>query len=236
MKAIIVEDEPPARVELERLLAAYPEIEIAGTAASLLTARGLLLRVRPDVVFLDINLSGESGFDLLDDVDPETAVVFATAYDEFALRAFDASAIDYLLKPIEPARLSSCVERLRHRFPPNERATSVYSTSRWIFVEGGSPTFVQIADIACVRAYRGQTELIVASGQRHVVDRSLQEWQRRLPESDFALVHRSAIVNLAHVTRVEAGSNYSYDVYVRGLDQPITMSRRQAARLRTSLS
>src|SRR5262245_49751431 len=112
LRALIVDDERLARNELSRLLAKHPEIEIAGEAANANEARKAIADLEPDLLFLDVEMPGESGFDLLASLDSVPFVVFTTAYDEYALRAFDVSALDYLVKPIEPQRLARSVERL----------------------------------------------------------------------------------------------------------------------------
>jgi two-component system, LytTR family, response regulator len=238
MKAIIVDDEPPARAEMRRLLAAFDDVEVVGEAASVDAARALLLRVRPDVLFVDINLNGASGFDLLDDVDPDVAVIFATAFDEFAVKAFEAAALDYLLKPIEPERLAACIARVA-AWHDQQQESSVPSSSfrgqSWIFLEGARPEFIEIPSIVCIRAAHGAVEVITSDGKTRVATSTLAEWQQKLPPGDFVLMHRSTIVNLRHVARVEPWSNYSYRVFVKGMPDPIVMSRRQAAKLKAHL-
>src|SRR5262245_20602904 len=118
MKALIVDDERLARNELRRLLGRHPEIEIVGEAASAVQARRALEDLEPDLLFLDVQMPGETGFDLLASLDCVPLVVFTTAYDEYALRAFEVNALDYLVKPIEPRRLASTVSRLLARAGP----------------------------------------------------------------------------------------------------------------------
>ncbi len=112
MKAILIDDERLARVELRRLLAAHPEIEIAGEAQNSSEAIGLIAEVSPDLLFLDIEMPGASGFDLLEQLDDVPQVVFTTAFDEYAIKAFEVNALDYLLKPISPARLAAALLRV----------------------------------------------------------------------------------------------------------------------------
>ena len=236
IKAIVVDDEAPARREMKRLLAEHPSVAVVGEARDLSTARGLLLRTRPDAVFLDIRLGKESGFDLLDDVDPDTAVVFVTAYGEHAVRAFEASAVDYLVKPVEPGRLALSIERLEGAAGGDAPRGEPFTTLSWIFLDTGSESaFVEIATITHVVADRGGSR-IHTSGRRALPSgKSLVEWERRLPAEDFLRVHRGAIVNLRHVDRVEPWSNYSYRVHLKGWDEPITMSRRYAVDVRDRL-
>jgi two-component system LytT family response regulator len=118
MKALIVDDERIARQELRRLLAAHTEIEIAGEARTGEEALELIRRLDPDVLFLDIRMPGMTGFEVLEQLDDVPQVIFTTAYDEYALRAFEVSALDYLLKPVEPARLAAAIRKLLPRVVP----------------------------------------------------------------------------------------------------------------------
>lgn len=242
IKAVIVDDEAPARRELRRLLDVHNAIHVVGEAADLAGARSLLLRVRPDVIFLDIRLGRQSGFDLLSDVDAETAVVFVTAFDTYAVQGFEASAIDFLLKPVEPARLARSIERLCRLFERSGTAGAATSspqsfvTSRWIFVDTGQqPEFIEVDAITHLVAEVGATRIHTADGTSRLTSKPLIEWERRLAAGDFKRVHRAAIVNIRHVQRVEPWSNYSYRLHIVGAAEPVTMSRRHALSLRDDL-
>jgi two-component system LytT family response regulator len=239
IKAIVVDDEAPARREMRRLLAAHEDaISVVGDARDLATARGLLLRTRPDVVFLDIRLGKASGFDLLEDVDEETAVVFVTAYDDFAVRAFEASAVDYLVKPVEPGRLAQSVERLEglaSRAKPG-RGAAPFTPHHWVFLDSPEASeFVELASITHVSSDARGSRVHTNEGRSIPAARTLAEWERRLPEDDFLRVHRGAIVNLRHVERVEPWSHYGYRLHLRGWAEPVAMSRRYARDVRRRL-
>ena len=240
IKAIVIDDEAPARREMHRLLEAHADaVAVVGEARDLDTARGLLLRTRPDVVFLDIRLGKSSGFELLDDVDEETAVVFVTAYDDYAVRAFEASAVDYLVKPVEPERLARSVERLEARTASAARCgpdTAPFSSRRWLFLdtpEAGE--FLELAAITHVTADPRGSRIHTREGRILPAARTLADWERRLPGDDFLRVHRGAIVNLRHVERVEPWSHYGYRIHLRGWDEPVAMSRRYARDVRERL-
>lgn len=240
LKAVIVDDEPPARREMRRLLADYDEIKVVGEAGDLEVARGLLLRTRPDVVFLDVRLGRRSGFELLTDIDHETSVIFVTAYDHYAVRAFDESALDYLVKPVDARRLRASVERLKSISGDGSRGgtrdSHTYSSTRWVFLDSGdAQEFIEIANIAHIGAEGGGSRVTTTDKRARISNRSLSDWERRLTTGDFVRVHRSAIVNLRHVEQVESWFQYSYRIRVRGLAEPVIMSRRHAARLRDVL-
>jgi two-component system LytT family response regulator len=236
IKAIIVDDEPPAPREMKRLLAEHGDVNVTGEAGDIAVAAGLLLRTRPDVVFLDIQLGKRSGFELLEQIDPETAVVFVTAFDAYAVKAFETSAIDYLVKPVSHDRLTLALERVRDRQSDSRRDTrsaSVYSGNRWIFLEGRDhQDFVEIDTITHIEAGEGGTTVYIRDGRVRTTTRSLSYWESRLPAGDFVRVHRSIIVNLRHVEKVEEWFHYSYRLTIAGYKGSLAMSRRYAARLR----
>lgn len=242
IKVIVVDDEAPARREMRRMLEAVEGVRMVGEAKDLVTARGLSHRTRPDAVFLDIQLGRESGFELLPDLDEATAVVFVTAYDRYAVDAFEEMALDYLLKPVDPLRLSQSIERIE-RFLHARRvvtagdAPAPFTGARWIFLQGGERAeFVRIDSISRIDSERGGSTARTAEGLVIGTTRSLEDWIRRLPAAEFRRVHRSTIINLGQVERVERWSNYTFRLHLRGDPKPVTMSRRYAARLRDELS
>lgn len=243
IEAIIVEDEAPARREMHRLLAEHDTIRVVGEAKDVDGARGLLLRTRPEVVFLDVRLGRASGFDLLGDVDEETAVVFVTAHDDYAVRAFEEHALDYLVKPVEPARLAEAIVRVERfvaaRGDPEASAASrepaPFTPLRWVFLEVDAPEFLEVDAITQLVAEEGGSRVHTVDGRVRASRNSLAAWRERLPEGDFARVHRSTLVNLRHVEHVEPWSNYTYRLHLRGSDAPVTMSRRHASRIRDLL-
>jgi two-component system LytT family response regulator len=208
-------------------------VHVAGEAASVADAARLVNATGADVVFLDIQLAGETGMDLLPLLGPDVDVVFVTAYDEHALRAFEVNALDYLLKPVAPERLAVTVSRLGAAQPPPPARESVTYEDRLFLRLGQERAFVRVRDIAAIEADGdGSTLLLAPRLVRKPSAKSLGEWEKRLPERQFVRIHRSTIVNLEYVERLEPWSHSSQRVYLRGLKEPVTMSRRFGARLR----
>jgi two-component system LytT family response regulator len=269
LRALLVDDERLARSELRRLLAVHPEIEVAGEAASVAEAVEQVTALDPDVVFLDIQMPGASGFELLERVEPGFQVVFVTAFDAHAVRAFEVNALDYLLKPVSPERLERAVGRvLRRAESPGQQEgqggqgagrEGADGTARaddagdpdgaippggerplelddHLFVAGERRAgFVKVGAIACILGAGDYSELVLPDGQRHLILRPLKEWERRLPEKQFVRIHRASIVNLEHVERVERDRIESFVLHVRGVPEPLRMSRRHAARLKLKM-
>ncbi|MGH9417218.1 MAG: LytR/AlgR family response regulator transcription factor [Terriglobales bacterium] len=237
MKALLVDDERLARRELARLLAAHPRIEVAGECASADEAETAIARLRPELIFLDVQMPGRSGFELLESLDAVPAVIFTTAFDEFALRAFEVSAVDYLVKPIVPARLAAAIAKLAARAP----AQAPLDAERQIFVRDGERCwFVRLRDVLLFASEGNYTRLHFAParatgpGDHALVLRSLDALEARLDPEVFFRASRQHIVNTAAIERLDPWPNGGLRARLRGgLDVPI--SRRQALRFQARM-
>jgi two-component system, LytTR family, response regulator len=233
-RAIIVDDERLARVELRSMLDDYPQVQVVGEADGVEAAAELVRTAGPDVVFLDVQMPGLSGFELFDHVDASFKTIFVTAYDAHALRAFEVNALDYLLKPVSPRRLARAIERLgaesRDAEPQPRRLD--YG-DRLFLTADDKPRLLKVEAIAFIRAADDYSEVHTSDGKALLVQKPLKEWEGRLPENCFWRIHRSTIVNVEYVERIEENLNRSYLVYLRGIAQPFLVSRRYASELRT---
>jgi two-component system, LytTR family, response regulator len=233
--AVIVDDERLARRELRTLLedAHAEHVHVVGEANSVVESARLVNATDADVVFLDIQLAGETGMDLLPLLGADVDVVFVTAYDEYTLRAFEVNAVDYLLKPVVPERLALTVSRLVAAQPVAESRDAVGYDDRLFLRLGDQRAFVRVRDIMAIEADGdGSTLRLAPHHARKPSGKSLREWEQRLPDRQFVRIHRSTIVNLEYVERLEPWSHSSQLVYLRGLSESLTMSRRFGARLR----
>jgi two-component system LytT family response regulator len=232
-RALIVDDERLARRELAYLLEAHPEIEVAGEAASLEQAVEAVNQLKPDVIFLDIQMPGASGFDLFDRVNLNAHVIFVTAHDEFALRAFEVNALDYLMKPLNPRRLTQAIERYLGRTRADSPPMKSLNLGDSIFLSiDQAPRFVKLESLVCILAEGDYSRLIGVAGPIGMVLKPMKEWEQLLPERHFCRIQRSAIINCEQVVRFEACLNGAYLVHMKHLDRPLVMSRRFARRFR----
>ena len=227
MRVVIVDDEPLARLGVRQLLAKHANVAIAGEARDGREAVALLTAIRPDVVFLDVQMPELGGFDVLHALPPDTRplVIFLTAYDTFAVQAFDAQAIDYLVKPINEARFDAAVTRARERL---RAAEAMKQAERLVFSTGGVDLMVAPDEIAWIEA-DDYYAAVHALGRRHLVRESLSSLEARLDSTRFVRVHRSAIVNLAHVREVRSAAPGESAIVLRdGSSLPISRRRREA--------
>lgn len=228
MRALIVDDERLARVELRRLLAAHPAIEIVGEAADAGEARDQIDALDPALIFLDIEMPGETAFDLLASLDAAPLVVFTTAFDHHAVRAFEVSALDYLLKPIEPARLATAIERVLAAEADKPRPAAAEPAGRVFVRDGDRCWFVTLADVPVIESEGNYARLDVPG--QPLLARSLGYLEARLAASFFR-ANRKQLVNLGHVARIEPGPGGGLILILSG-GREIEMSRRQAAKFR----
>ena len=227
MKALIVDDERLARVELARLLAAHPEVEIAGEARNGEEALDLIHRLAPDVVFLDIQMPGMTGFELLEKLDDVPPVIFTTAYNEYAIRAFEVSALDYLMKPIAAGRLAAALAKVRPR-PERGRLEQVFVR------DGDRCWIVRMAEIFLLES-EGNYTRVYFGVERPLIRRSLNALEEQLDPAVFFRAGRKEMINLKWIDKVDLAVSGGLVVTLRG-GRTVEMSRRQSARLREVLS
>ena len=237
LRVVIVDDARLARHELQHLLAAHPGVECVGQADDVPAARTLIAQTRPDLLLLDIQLPSGSGFEVLDGLAPAPAVVFTTAYDQYAVQAFAANALDYLLKPVQPQRLAQALAKVEQAratpLPPSgeERLTP---EAQVFLREGERCCFVQVRRISRV-VVDGNYARVWFDGQSLLLARSLSALEARLPQALFFRVNRNTLVNLGQVRSVELGIAEGYALGLAD-GSTVEVSRRQARELRERLA
>jgi len=231
--ALIVDDERIARNELEYLLRDYPQFEIVGQAASVNEAVEHIKALKPELIFLDVQMPGASGFELFERIPIEAWVIFITAYEEFALRAFEVNALDYLTKPVRQQRLSAALDRFEHRVRLEAPAIGLKMSDSILLTIGRRARFVKIASIDYILAEGDYTRVIVEGSSIGTVLKSMKEWEKELPENHFYRIQRSTIVNCEHVDRLEKHESGGFAVYLRNVETPLIMSRRSAREFRS---
>ena len=235
IRALVVDDERLARVELKKLLEEQDRVEVIGEADNAEKAVELVDQYKPDVVFLDIQMPGRSGLDAVEAFCSDVYIVFVTAYDRYAIRAFEVNALDYLLKPVKAERLSSSLARVRAMSTSRANIGSLEYDDPLFLTLNGHSTFLPVKKIACIQSAGDYTEVCSIDSRRGLVNLTLKQWAERLPRHRFVRIHRSALVNVEHVTKIEKRKNYTYGVYVKGFEEPLSMSRRYARLVKNEL-
>jgi two-component system, LytTR family, response regulator len=242
MRALIVDDERLARKELMSLLSNHDNVEVIGEALNVDDAKEKIEQQQPDVIFLDIQMPEKTGFDLLEELDHVPLVVFITAYDEFAIQAFQVNALDYLLKPIEPERLAETLKKLEKKLEEmkNEKEEVESSLDKLtlndqVFVKDGDRCwFVKLANVRLFES-DGNYIKVYFDNNKPMIHKSLNALDERLDEKSFFRASRKHIINLSWVESIEPWFNGGLVVTLKGGDR-IEVSRRQAARFKDLMS
>lgn len=236
MKAIIVDDERLARNELKTLLAAYKDIEVIAECANAAEAKEKIDSLKPDVVFLDINMPGKSGLELVEEISALPDVVFITAYDEHAIKAFELNAFDYLLKPVQPQRLAETLKKLADKESISKgENTEPLDESELIFIKDGEKCwFVRLSDIRLFES-EGNYVRVFFENNKPLILRSLNNLEARLNERQFFRASRKHILNLKWIAGVETWFNGGLMVKLKD-GKEVEISRRQAVKIKDMLS
>jgi two-component system LytT family response regulator len=239
MRALIVDDERLARKELMKLLEEHPAIEVVGEAMNAEEAIQLTNELNPDLLFLDIQMPGKTGFQLLEELDSVPVVVFTTAYDEFALKAFEVNALDYLLKPIQAERLAETVGKIIAK--EKSKAVAAHNPDKklglhdQVFVKDGDRCwFVSLSNVRMFES-DGNYIKVYFDTNRPMIHKSLNALDEKLDERSFFRASRKHIINLSWVEGIEQWFNGGLMVKLKGGDK-VEVSRRQAAKFKDMMS
>lgn len=224
-KTVVIDDERLAREELKSILAEFTEIEIIGEAQNGDEGIELIKNVQPDLIFLDVNMPGMTGFEMLKRLENIPHVIFVTAYDEYALKAFEVNALDYILKPVDPDRLSEAINKLKQNDDLEFESTSSSKTNRKerqltindrVFIKDGEKCyFVQLSDIRMLES-DGNYVKVYFGKNRPLILRSLNSFEERLNPEYFFRANRKFIINLEWVEKIENWFNGGLQVELRG--------------------
>lgn len=239
MKAIIIDDERLARKELRSLLEDYKHIEILDEAVNADEAEQKILKLHPDLIFLDIQMPGKTGFELLESLDKAPKVIFTTAYDEYAIKAFRYNALDYLLKPIQPERLKECIEKVTAENEEGGGKGVDYqeplTTEDQVFVKDGDKCwFVKLADVRYFES-DGNYIKVYFENVKPMIHKSLNSLDERLDNKSFFRASRKHIINLSWVKNIEPWFNGGLMVELKS-GEKIEVSRRQASKFKDMMS
>lgn len=242
IRAIIIDDERLARNELKKLLMDFPEIEVISEAANASEGIEQIESLNPELIFLDIQMPGKTGFDLLGELDKTPHVIFTTAYDDYALKAFEVNALDYLVKPVEPKRLADAIQKLhlQDEREPNQIQNlninrSILSEQDQVFVKDGERCwFVRLADIRLFESV-GNYAKVYFGPNKPLILKSLNALEERLDEKTFFRANRKHIVNLRLIDKVEPYFNGGLLLELKG-GEKIEVSRRQTVKFKEMMS
>jgi two-component system LytT family response regulator len=241
IKTIIVDDERLARNELKKLLQNHPEIEVIDEATNVDEGIEKIELYNPELIFLDIQMPGKTGFDLLAEVEKSPRVIFTTAYDEYAIKAFEVNALDYLLKPIEPKRLTDAIQKLQDELQKEKAGVGgafnrgTLTENDQVFVKDGERCwFVKLGEIRLFESV-GNYAKVYFAGNKPLILKSLNALEERLDDHMFFRANRKHIINLRWIEKIEPYFNGGLLVDLKG-GEKIEVSRRQTVKFKDMMS
>ena len=239
-RAIIIDDERLARNELKKLLLEFPDVEVIDEAANAAEGIEKIDALSPDLIFLDIQMPGKTGFDMLTELDKAPHVIFTTAYDEYALKAFEVNALDYLMKPIEPKRLAEAIQKLQQAEEKELAANQAFNRGMLtendqVFVKDGERCwFVKLSEVRLFESVGNYAKVFFA-GNKPLILKSLNALEERLDEKIFFRANRKHIVNMRMIEKIEPYFNGGLLLDLRG-GEKVEVSRRQAVKFKEMMS
>ena len=238
-RAIIIDDERLARNELKKLLQDFPQIEVVDEAANATEGIEKIELLNPDLIFLDIQMPGKTGFDMLQDLDKAPHVIFTTAYDEYALKAFEVNALDYLMKPIEPGRLADALQKLQQaeekEAAQQNGIRGLLTESDQVFVKDGERCwFVKLSEVRLFESVGNYAKVFFGTNKPLIL-KSLNSLEERLDEKTFFRANRKHIVNMKMIDKIEPYFNGGLLLELQG-GEKIEVSRRQAVKFKEMMS
>lgn len=232
IRSVVVDDVDIMRVTLKKVLEGFPNIEIIGEASDYESAKNLINDTKPDLVFLDIDLNGLTSIDLLNEISCNPKIIFITSHPDFAIKAFELNAVDYILKPISADRLHKAIKRV-NEFNTDSLDGSVmdeslerFKADQIILLTFDSKlTFIKVQDINYIEAFGNYTKIYMNDGKLSITYNSIKNWDNRLPNDVFIQIHRSSLVNLLNVIKIEKWTNDTGRLFLKGVEKPFEISR-----------
>jgi two-component system LytT family response regulator len=234
MRALLVDDERLARAGLRRLLKVHHDVVVVGEAANAAEASAQIRRLQPDIIFLDVEMPGKSGLQLLEELDDLPPVIFTTAYQDYAVRAFEVSALDYLVKPISAERLAQALDKVR-KSAAKEQGTAHNTHMQQVFLREGDRCWIVATEQIQIFESEGNYTRVYFEGHRPLIYKSLNALETRLDTSLFLRASRTHIVNLRAIKSLEAQPDGGLSATLAG-GLIVAISRRQSRKLRALLS
>jgi len=231
IKTLLIDDEPLAILELQAMLKKHSDIDVIDTADNAVVAMEKIQLLKPQLIFLDINMPGKSGFELLEELDDAPLVVFVTAYDQFAIKAFEVNALDYILKPINTERLSDAIEKIRKQLSLIQSKDNKLSIDKRIFIKDGeSCYFVPLAEVFLIESV-GNYARVFYQNKKPLLHKSLNYLEEKLPEAHFFRTDRQHIININFIKNILPFFNSTLQVELQN-GTKIDISQRQSVKFK----
>lgn len=229
---VIIEDSPIYLKVLEELVRDNKDLEMIASTTEFTEGKAILETMIPDLILLDVEIGEMTSFDLIPFINPQSRVIFVTSHSEYAVKAFEVSAIDYLVKPVTKPRLQQAIQRFKDSMEGNHAQTSLeeseekFSMDQRIMVAADDRyVLLEVSEIMYIEALGNYVQIFVGPEKRLVTYGSIKNWSNRLPEKFFFQIHRSTIINLDHLERIEKYTNDTGRAYLKGKADALEISR-----------
>ena len=231
IKTILIDDEPLAIMELQAMLKKHTDIDVVATAENAVEAIEKIKEHKPELIFLDINMPGKSGFDLLQELDESPLVIFVTAYDQFAIKAFDVNALDYILKPVNTDRLSEAIDRIKKQINQNKYSEAKLTIDKRIFIKDGEHCFfIPLAEIFLIESV-GNYARVYYQNKKPLLHKTLNYLEEKLPDTHFFRAGRQYIINTHFIKNINPFFNNALQVEMQN-GVKIDISQRQSVKFK----
>jgi two-component system LytT family response regulator len=231
IRSVLVDDVDMMRATLKKVLDDFSIIEIVGEASDYESARELINSTKPDLVFLDIDLNGLTSIDLLNEITCEPKIIFISSQPDFAIKAFELNVVDYILKPINSDRLKKAIDRVIELNKNAKAMSNSYTAERFkpdqiiLLNFDNKLTFIKIQDINYIEAFGNYTKIYMTDGKLSITYNSIKNWDNRLPSDVFIQIHRSSVINILNVAKIEKWTNDTGRLFLKGIEKPFEISR-----------
>ncbi len=231
IRSVLIDDVDMMRATLKKVLDDFSIIEIVGEASDYESARELINSTKPDLVFLDIDLNGLTSIDLLNEITCEPKIIFISSQPDFAIKAFELNVVDYILKPISSDRLKKAIDRVielnkNAKAMSNSDTAERFKPDQIILLNFDNKlTFIKIQDINYIEAFGNYTKIYMTDGKLSITYNSIKNWDNRLPSDVFIQIHRSSVINILNVAKIEKWTNDTGRLFLKGIEKPFEISR-----------
>jgi two-component system, LytTR family, response regulator len=231
IKTLLIDDEPLALAELQTMLQKHSDIEVIAVAGDAQDAAEKIANLQPDLIFLDINMPGKSGFEMLEALEEAPHVIFVTAYDQFAIKAFEVNALDYILKPVNKDRLAEAIEKVKKHLALVQKSNNKLSIEKRIFIKDGELCFfVPLADVVLIESV-GNYARVYYQNKKPLLHKSLNYLEEKLPETHFFRTGRQHIININFIKNIHPFPNNTLQVEMNN-GATIEISQRQSVKFK----
>ncbi len=239
LRALIIDSDKLAIQQLKTVLKSFNNLKIIGEATNISSAISLIENESPDIIFIDVTMNGDEGLELIDKITFDGELVIITKCEDYAVKAFEINALDYLIKPVTEERIDLMLSKLNKECDSKQEGTRKKRycyEDKLLVTNTKNAKFININEIIAIYSIGNYSKLLLSNGENHVIYKTLKEWNNRLPDKKFIRIHRSTIINIDFVEKIEKWFNSTYKIFVKGIVNPCSVSKDYSSLLKEKFS